>query len=81
LRYRTAAIVSILLICAIFGLRSAGGPLARWYLERGAVEVPLYARIFLSLAIFCVRFWWFLVPAMISVPLTIAILSEPRPRR
>ena len=50
MRFRTAGILSIVLIGGMFALPHAGRAVANWYLVH-PVEIPLHARIFLGISV------------------------------
>jgi hypothetical protein len=56
MRFRTAAISSVVLVGGMFATSIAGGALARWHLGRGDVEIPNYERMFFGIAAFCSSF-------------------------
>jgi hypothetical protein len=66
----------------MFATSFAGGALAHWYLERGAVEIPSYTRIFFEIAAFCARFKVLLAIPTVAVLFTVATFtSQARSRR
>ena len=82
MRFRTAAVLSVVLFGGMFATSSAGAALARWYVERGNVEIPIYTRIFFSIAAFCASFKVLLAIPTVAVLFTIAIFtSQAHPRR
>ena len=82
MRFRTAAILSVVLVGGIFAASSAGGALACWYVERGDVEIPIYTRMFFSIAALCASFKVLLALPMAAVLFTSAIFTnQARPRR
>ena len=80
MRSRTAGILSIVLIGGMFALPNAGQAVANWYLVH-PVEIPLYARIFLGISVFCVTFRWLLALPTVAVLFTIAIFATEARRR
>jgi type II secretory pathway component PulF len=50
---------------------------ARWYLERG-LQIPLYPRTLLGIALFSGSFGWLLALPMVSVLFTIALFRSNR---
>jgi hypothetical protein len=78
---RTAAILSVVLIGGMFGLRSAGYHLALSYVEQGVKETPPYARVFFVITAFFYSFWWILAPAVVGVLFTVALLTSQSRQR
>jgi hypothetical protein len=77
MRYRTAAILSVVLIGGLFALPAAVNAVLLPSLEQGAI-IPLYARVLLGVAIFCLTFRFLLVLPIVVVPFTIAIFTNER---
>ena len=78
MRYRTAAIVSIVLIGGMFGLPEAIRAVFFPSLEQG-IPVPGYERVLLGIAIFCFRFRWVLalpIAAVVVALFTIAAVTS-----
>lgn len=79
MRYRTAAIVSILLIGGMFGLPEVIRAVFLPSLEQGTpASVPGYEQVLLGIAVFCFRFRWVLalpIAAVVVVLFTIAALT------
>ena len=65
MRYRTALILSALLIAAMFILPGIGMSMIGRYAEQG-LAVPLYLRIFFGLTFFLLSFRWLLAPATLG---------------
>jgi len=65
----------------MFATSFAGGALARWNLERGAVEIPIYTRMFFGIAAFCASFKVLLAIPIVAVLFTIAIFTSQAQRR
>jgi hypothetical protein len=78
-RYRTAAILSIVLIGGMFGLPEAIRAVFLPSLEQGIpAPVPGYERVLLGIAVFCFRFRWVLalpIVAVVVVLFTIAAIG------
>ena len=81
MRLRTAAILSVVLIGGMFGLRSAGYHLALSYVEHGVKEIPPHARVFFVITAFVYSFWWILAPAIVGVLFTVALLTNQSRQR
>lgn len=80
MRYRTAAILSTVLIAGIFGLPEAIRAVFLPSLEQGTpAPVPGYEQVLLGIAVFCFRFRWVLalpIAAVVVVLFTIAALTS-----
>jgi hypothetical protein len=82
MRFRTAAILSVVLVGGMFATSIAGGALARWHLGRGDVEIPNYERMYFGIAALCSSFRVLLAIPIVSVLLTIAAFTnQARQRR
>ena len=82
MRFRTAAILSVVLVGGMFATSIAGGALAHWHLGRGDVEIPNYERMFFGIAAFCSSFRVLLAIPIVSVLFTIATFTnQARQRR
>jgi hypothetical protein len=82
MRFRTAAILSVVLVGGMFATSIAGGALARWHLGRGELEIPNYERMFFGIAAFCSSFRVLLAIPIVSVLFTIATFTnQARQRR
>ena len=82
MRFRTAAILSVVLVGGMFATSIAGGALARWHLGRGDVEISHYERMFFGIAAFCASFRVLLAIPIVSVLFTIATFTnQARQRR
>jgi len=71
-RYRTALILSILLIAVMVIVPAIANSLAHHYLEQGASVIPPVARIFFGIAAFCLSFRFLLVPPIVGLLIFIA---------
>jgi hypothetical protein len=80
MRYRTAAILSVVLIGGMFGLPAAIRAVLLPSLERGILApVSGYEQVLLGIAVFCFRFRWVLalpIAAVVVVLFTIAALAS-----
>lgn len=76
MKFRTASILSLVLVVAMFALPRAAGYLARSYVEQGIKTIPSYQRPFFELAMFFGRWWWVIAPLTVSVLFTIAIVTS-----
>jgi hypothetical protein len=74
MRFKTAGILSIVLVGAMLALPRAGQAIANWYLEH-PVEIPLYARVFLGFSVMIIAFRWILIPMTVSILFTIAVFT------
>jgi hypothetical protein len=82
MRFRTAAILSVVLVGGMFATSIAGGALARWLWEHGNGGLPIYTRMFLEVAAFCSSFRVLLAVPIVSVLFTIATFTnQARQRR
>jgi len=70
-RYRTAAILSVILIAGMWGLPAVAMAVLRPSMEQG-VAIPLYERLLYGVAIFCLTFRWLLALPILSVLFTVA---------
>ena len=77
MRYRTAAILSVVLIGGMFVLPVAAKAVLSGYVEHGLV-IPLYLRIFFGFAAFCLSFSWLLALPIVGVLFTLAALTHAR---
>jgi hypothetical protein len=70
MRYRTAAVLSLVLIGGVFGLPEAIKVLFLPSLEYGnTTPVPAYERMLLGIAIFCLRFMW-----LLALPIAVVVV-------
>jgi hypothetical protein len=70
-RYRTAAILSAILIGGMFGLPDAIKAVFLPSLEQGApTSVPSYERVLLDVAFFCFRFRW-----LLALPIALIVVA------
>lgn len=80
MRYRTAAILSVVLLGGMFGLPEAIRAIFLPSLEQGIpAPVPGYEQVLLGVAVFCFRFRWVLalpIAAVVVVLFTIAALTS-----
>ena len=80
MRYRTAAILSVVLIGGMFGLPEAIRAIFLPSLEQGIpAPAPGYEQVLLGVAVFCFRFRWVLalpIAAVVVVLFTIAALTS-----
>lgn len=68
MRYRTAAILSLVLIGGMFGLPEAIRAAFLPSLEQGIpTPLPAYERVLVGIAVFCFRFRWFLALPIVAV--------------
>ncbi len=74
MRFRTAGILSVVLIGGMFCLPAAVSAVFLPSLNQG-LPVPGYERILLGLAEFCGRFRWFLALPIVTVLFTFAAIS------
>lgn len=75
MRYRTAAILSVVLIGGMFGLPAVAMAVLRPAMEQG-VPIPIYERILFAVAEFCLTFRWLLALPILSVLFTVAAFSH-----
>lgn len=75
MRFRTAGILSALLVTAMLALPRVAGHLARSYVEQGIKTIPSYQRPFFELAMFFGSWWWVMAPLTVSVLFIIAIIT------
>jgi len=73
--FRTAAILSVVLVGGMFMMPHAGYAVAQWYVEH-PVEIPLYARLFLGVSSFFASFRILLALPTVAVLFTIAIFTS-----
>ncbi len=74
MRYRTAIILSFLLIGGMFGFRVVVDAAVNRCVEQGVV-IPLYERVLLGVAVFWLHFQWLLIPAIAGALFLIAVLT------
>ncbi len=72
-RYRTAAVVSVLMIAVMFGLPAV---VKVSLLPRLSNPVPFYDQVILNVALFCLRWQLLLVPPIIGLLFTIATFTR-----
>lgn len=72
MRYRTALILSILLIAVMVVLPAIAASLARHYVEQGDVVLSPPARMFFGIAAFCLSFRFLIVPPIVGLLVFIA---------
>jgi hypothetical protein len=77
MRYRTAAILSVVLVGGMFGMGSAVRAVLLPSFEQG-VPIPLYERILFGVAIFCLTWRFFLALPIVSVLFTIAAFTNSK---
>jgi hypothetical protein len=78
-RYRTATILSIVLIGGMFCLPEAIFAVFR---PSGHIaEYPIYERILLDIAVFCGRFRWVFALPIVVVLFTVAAFTDARDHR
>jgi hypothetical protein len=75
MRYRTAGILSVVLIGGLFGLPAAVNTFLLPSLDQGVI-IPLYERILLGVAIFCLTWRFLLALPIVVVLFTIAIFTN-----
>ncbi len=73
MRYRTAAVVSVLMIAVMFGLPAV---VKVSLLPRLSNPVPFYDQVILNVALFCLRWQLLLVPPIIGLLFTIATFTR-----
>ncbi|HVN19067.1 MAG TPA: hypothetical protein VMU05_09855 [Dongiaceae bacterium] len=74
MRFKTAAILSFILVGAMLVTPRAGQAIANWFLEH-PVGIPVYVRMFLGLSVMMVAFRWILIPLTLSILFTIAVFT------
>jgi hypothetical protein len=75
-RYRTAAILSLLLIGGMFGLPEAIRAAFLPSLGQGVpAPVPGYERVLLGIAVFCFRFRWVLALPIAAIVVLLFIIA------
>jgi len=75
-RYRTALILSLLLIAAMVVVPAIANSLAHRYLEQGDVALSAPTRIFFGIAAFCLSFRFLFVPPIVGMLIFIAALTS-----
>jgi uncharacterized membrane protein len=76
-RYRTAAILSIVLVAAVFGFQYAMRATANRYAEQ-TLDIPGYLRVLFHIALFVQIYHWLLVPLVVMAPFIIAAFTSDR---
>jgi hypothetical protein len=77
-RYRTATILSIVVVGVMLGLPFALNAVLAPYLEHG-LEIPRYVRIFLNIGFLLWRHRWWLTPVTVGMLFLVAAVTyKPR---
>jgi hypothetical protein len=77
MRYRTAAILSAVVFCVMFGFPAVVTAVFLPSLEQG-LPVPEYEQLLLGAALFCSRFSWLITLPIVSVLLSIPAFTRGR---
>ena len=81
MRYRTAGILSVVLVGGMFILPVVANAVAVRYLDQG-LAIPLYTRILFGVAVFCLSFRWLIaIPAVAVLFASVEFTSMWRERR
>jgi len=76
--FRTAAILSVVLVGGMFLTSIATEHLALWYVAHGVETIPVYQRVFFSMGAFCASFRVLLALPTVAVLFTVAIFTSQR---
>jgi hypothetical protein len=75
-RYKTAAVLSVVLIGGMFGLPVAVKGLLLPSLVHGITPIPVYERLLLAVSFFCLRFSWLLALPIAVTLFAVAIFTN-----
>jgi type II secretory pathway component PulF len=81
MRYRTALILSAVIIAGMFALPMTIEPIANHYIQTGS-PIPLYMRLFFGVSVVLIPLRWILAPATVGALIFIAALTaDSRPKQ
>jgi len=78
MRYRTAIILSIVVVAGLVGLPFVMKAAIAPYLEHN-LPMPGYLKVFLDFGLFLLKWRWLLAPAVVAVLSLIASLTKESP--